>query len=77
VCGGCVECARVGAERRRRERGAKVRGPLPQGRHQCRSERRAEARQRRQEESGAGRTDRTVGPLLGSANGVSTKSRAT
>ena len=55
VCGGCVECARVGAERRRRARGAKVRGPLPQARHQCRSERRAAARTRRQEECGGER----------------------
>src|ERR1035437_2680659 len=54
VCGGCVACARGGAERRRLERGAKVRGSLPQARHQCRSERRARARQRRQEESGCG-----------------------
>lgn len=52
VCGGCVACARVGAERRRLERGAKVGGPMPQARHQCRSERRAAARSRRAEECG-------------------------
>jgi hypothetical protein len=54
VCGGCVACARVGAERRRLERGAKVRGPMPQARHQCRSERRAAARSRRAEEMWSG-----------------------
>ena len=41
-----------GAERRRLERGAKVRGPMPQARHQWRSELRAAARSRRQEEYG-------------------------
>jgi hypothetical protein len=54
VCGGCVACAREGAERRRRLRGAAVRGAMPQARHECRSERRAAARSRRQEECGAG-----------------------
>jgi hypothetical protein len=53
--GGCVECARLRAERRRRERGAKVRRPLPQARHQLRSNRRADARRRRAVECGGKR----------------------
>jgi hypothetical protein len=52
--GGCVRCAAEGAERRRRFRGAAVRGAMLQARHQCRSERRAAARSRRQED-GSGR----------------------
>jgi hypothetical protein len=54
--GGCCECARLGAERKRRERGAPVKGPRPQSRHPLRSARRAAARSRRAEGSGAGRS---------------------
>lgn len=52
--GGCVECARLHVERRRRLRGAPVKGPRPAARHSLRSNRRQDARRRRAEESGAG-----------------------
>lgn len=41
--GGCVACATEGAERRRRRRGAPIRGPRPQARHSLRSATRAAA----------------------------------
>jgi len=43
--GGCCECARISAERRRRLRGAVVKGPMPQARHPLKSIKRAAARQ--------------------------------
>jgi hypothetical protein len=53
--GGCVECARKHAERKRRLRGTPVKGPRPQARHGLRSNLRQDARRRRAEERGAGR----------------------
>jgi hypothetical protein len=48
--GGCVECARLGAERKRRERGAPVVGLRPRARHTMRSSKRQAARSRRADE---------------------------
>jgi hypothetical protein len=42
--GGCVECARLGAERRRRQRGATYQGPRVASRHPLKSVKRHSAR---------------------------------
>jgi hypothetical protein len=44
--GGCVACAREGAERRRRLRGVAVKGAMPQARHPLSSAKREAARGR-------------------------------